>query len=75
MADEALVAGVVQTLAEYVFPHDPLLVDRAVAAAVKAHWSGASVSEACRVGQAFIARRDPARAVSSAAHQLAGQVA
>ena len=75
MADEALVAGVVQTLAEYVFPHDPRLVDRAVAAAVKAHWSGASLSEACRVGQAFIARRDPARAVSSAGGQLADQVA
>ena len=79
MADEQLVARVVRTLAEYVFPHDRPLVDRAVSAAVKAHWSGASASEACRVGQAFIARHDPAQIVSSTARRgaspLADQVA
>jgi hypothetical protein len=62
MADELLVAGVVRTLAEYAFRDDPRLVAEAVAKAVDAHLSGASVPEACRVGQLFISRHRPSDA-------------
>jgi hypothetical protein len=60
---ELLVAGVVRTLAEHALPEEPVLVARAVTEAVHALASGASVSEACRVGQLFIAAhpRDGAR--------------
>jgi hypothetical protein len=60
MAEEFLVAGVVRTLAEQAFPDDPALVDRAVGDAVHAYLSGASVSEACRVGRFFITGHHPA---------------
>ena len=74
MADEILVAGIVRTLAEGAYPDDPALVEQAVCNAVEAHLSGASVSEACRVGQLFIARHHPAGDVPSAA-QRADQAA
>jgi hypothetical protein len=78
VTDELLVAGVVRTLAEHAFPHDPLLVDQAVSDAVKAYLSGASISEACRVGQLFITAHHPFANASVARRdqrigELAGQ--
>jgi hypothetical protein len=53
--EELLVAGVVRTLAEHAWPSNPSMVERAVSGAVRAYFSGASVTEACRVGQLLIA--------------------
>lgn len=72
MTEAILVAGVVRTLAEYAFPDDPALIDQAVGDAVTAYWSGASVSEACRVGQASIAGHHPAGDAASAVRRVAG---
>ena len=71
MAEELLVVtGVVRTLAEDAFPDDPSRVDRAVSAAADAYLSGASLSEACRVGQVFIAGHHPDGAVPEAGELL-----
>ena len=76
MTDEQLlVARVVRTLAEHAFPFDPLLVDRAVTDAVRASLSGASVSEACRVGQLVIARHQPDADDSEDVRRVAGPLA
>lgn len=53
--EELLVARVVRTLAEHAWPSNRPVVERAVAGAVRAYFSGASVTEACRVGQLLIA--------------------
>jgi hypothetical protein len=73
--EQLLVAGVVRTLAEYAFPFDPLLVDRAVADAVQASLSGASITEACRVGQLFIAQHQPDEALTPDACRVGGPLA
>jgi hypothetical protein len=52
---ELVVAGVVRTLAELALPGEAVLVAQAVTEAVDALTAGASVSEACRVGQLFVA--------------------
>jgi hypothetical protein len=52
---ELIVAGVVRTLAEHALPGEAGLVAQAVTEAVDALAGGASVSEACRVGQLFVA--------------------
>jgi hypothetical protein len=66
---ELLVAGVVRTLAEHALPGEPVLVAQAVTEAVQALAAGASVSEACRVGQLFVAAQpvEGSRAVDRAA--------
>lgn len=53
--EELVVAGVVRTLAEQAWPSDSSMVERAVSGAVRAYFSGASVTEACRIGQLLIA--------------------
>jgi hypothetical protein len=52
---ELVVAGVVRTLAEHALPGEAVVVAQAVTEAVDALAAGASVSEACRVGQLFVA--------------------
>lgn len=75
MADELLVAGIVRTLAEHAFPLEPRLADLAVLDAVHAYVSGASISEACRVGQLRIAGPHPPATVSPSASRVAGPLA
>jgi hypothetical protein len=57
--EELVVAGVVRTLAEQAWPSNSPMVERAVSGAVRAYFSGASVTEACRVGQLLIAHPAP----------------
>ena len=71
---ELLVAGVVRTLAEAALPGEPVLVAQAVTEAVHALLAGASTSEACRVGQLFIAAHPP-RPTDRADQAAAGQAA
>lgn len=75
MADELLVAGIVRTLAEHAFPLDPGLADLAVRDAVRAYIYGASISEACRVGQLCIAGPHPLATMPSITTRLAGPLA
>jgi hypothetical protein len=58
---ELIVAGVVRTHAEQALPGEPVLVAQAVTEAVDALAAGASVSEACRVGQLFVAAHPRSR--------------
>jgi hypothetical protein len=57
MPDELLIAGVVRAIGEHVLPGDDVTTERAVTAAVQAHLSGASASEACRCGRRLIERQ------------------
>jgi hypothetical protein len=67
---ELVVAGVVRTLAEHALPGEAVLVAQAVTEAVDALAAGASVNEACRVGQLFVAAH-PRLSARAAADQAA----